>query len=217
MAVHLGDDVRAARCERRRLALWRFGGIAEHLARRGLVEARFRCHEAHGFEQARDAQRGELTGQLRLTPRRLHEGLRRQVVDLVGPRLAHRFLQRTLVEEIALHQIDAILDVLDAFEVGRAAAAYEPVNLVAFFEQQLGEVRAVLSRDPGQQRALQRQPPTIHLDAIINPVLGAMPSIPKAYGRAASVARNGTRSLPRCTVIASVSPGLRVSSTWTKS
>jgi hypothetical protein len=49
--------------ERRRLPLRRLLGVAEHLGRRSLVEARLGADVAHGFEQARHAERGDLRRQ----------------------------------------------------------------------------------------------------------------------------------------------------------
>src|SRR5690606_16393616 len=63
VAVYLGHAVRAARVEGRRLALRDLYDLAEHLAAAGLVEANLGVDDADGFEHARHAQRGELTGE----------------------------------------------------------------------------------------------------------------------------------------------------------
>ena len=84
MAIDLGHAVRAARVERRRLALRRLPHLAEHLAGGGLVKAGPRTDLPDGLQQAGHAQGGELGGQHRLLPAGRHEGHGRQVVDLVG-------------------------------------------------------------------------------------------------------------------------------------
>ena len=57
-----------------------------------------------------------------------------------------------LVEQVALVQLDAAAQVLDALKVLGAGAADDAADAVALLEQQVGEVRAVLSgnaRDEG--------------------------------------------------------------------
>src|SRR5207237_4507671 len=46
----------------------------------------------------------------------------------------------------------AVADVVDAPGVERAAPAHEPVHLVPLLEEELGEIGAVLARDPGDER-----------------------------------------------------------------
>ena len=84
---HLRHAVRAARIERRQLGLRHLAHLAEHLARRRLVEADRRVDLADRLEHARHALRVELAGQHRLIPRRRHERHRREVVELVRPDL----------------------------------------------------------------------------------------------------------------------------------
>ena len=153
VAVRLGHAVRRAGVERRLLVLRRLADLAEHLARRRLVEARLRAGLAHRLEHPGDADAGELGRQRRLDPRHRDERHRGEVVDLVRPAGAHRVDQRALVEQVALVQRDPVAQVLDALEPLGRGAAHHPVHLVALLEQQLGQVRAVLARDPGDQRA----------------------------------------------------------------
>src|SRR3972149_67675 len=65
--------------------------------------------------------------------------------------LAQDANERRLVEQIALHQRDAILNVLDAIEVDNAGATHHPDDIVAFVQQELGQVRAVLPGYTGDQ------------------------------------------------------------------
>ena len=109
--------------------------------------------EADGFEQARDADGVELRRQHRLLPRGRHERLRRQVVDLARPQPLQHGDQRQLVEQVGLHQLDVVAQMLDAREVLGAGAAHHAEDLVALLQQQLGQVRAVLPGDAGDQCA----------------------------------------------------------------
>ena len=90
--------------------------------------------------------------------RRLHERLGGEVVHLVGPVLAQDRDERGLVEQVARRGVrvehDAVLQVGDALEVRGALAAHHADHLVALVEQQLGQVRAVLAGDAGDQGAL---------------------------------------------------------------
>ena len=154
VAVDLGDRVGAARVERRRLVLRRLAHLAEHLGARRLVEADLGIDQAHRVEHARDAERGELAGERRLQPAGRHERLRRQVVDLGGPHLAQQASPAssgragrpggasTRPRRCAIR----------SKRLG-ARAAHHAVHLVALLEQQLGQVRAVLAGDAGDQRA----------------------------------------------------------------
>ena len=58
---------------------------------------------------------------------------------------------RHLVEEVAGHQGDPVLDVGDALEVERARPPDHAADLVALVEQELGQVGAVLAGDAGDQ------------------------------------------------------------------
>src|SRR5262249_34248988 len=84
MAVDFRDAVGTARVERRRLALWRFDDLAEHLTRAGLIEPRLRRRLLHRLEHPRHAERRELTREHGLRPGCLHEALCGEIVDLLG-------------------------------------------------------------------------------------------------------------------------------------
>ena len=79
----------------------RLAHLAEHLTRAGLVEANVGIDDADRFEEARDAERGDVARQHRLREARHHETLGRQVVDLGGAVLAHDRDHGALVEQVA--------------------------------------------------------------------------------------------------------------------
>ncbi len=68
--------------------------------------------------------------------------------------LAQDAEHRDLVEQIAGDELDAILDVRDPLEVHRAAAPHHADHVVTLRQQQLRQVRPVLSRDARDERAL---------------------------------------------------------------
>jgi hypothetical protein len=79
----LRDPIGAARVERRGLVL-RYGlHLAEHLRRRGLIEADLRVDETYGLEQVQRAETRDLRRRGRLVEGHADEALRCEVVDLV--------------------------------------------------------------------------------------------------------------------------------------
>ncbi len=132
VTVDFRDAVRAARIERRVLVLRRLEHLAEHLARAGLIEPRLGGRLAHRFEHARHAERREFARENGLSPRRLHEALCREVVDLVGRGSAHRVDQGVLVEEVGRHELDLVDQMRDPLVGGRGAASNDADDPVAF-------------------------------------------------------------------------------------
>ena len=86
-----------------------------------------------------------------------HVTLRAEVVDLVGANRAHQLVQRRAVAEVAVDELDLPEEMIDARAVERARAAHHPVHLVVPLEQDLREIRAVLARDPGDERLALHQ------------------------------------------------------------
>ena len=87
--------------------------------------------------------------------------LRAEVVDLVRLDLRQQRDEPGAVVQVAVVQgqpagrlVRVLVDVVDALGVERGRAADQPVHLVALREQQLGEVRAVLAGDAGDQSGL---------------------------------------------------------------
>ena len=61
-------------------------------------------------------------------------------------------MSEQLVEQVGLPELEAVAEVRDALEVLGAGAPDHADDAVALLEQQLGEVRAVLAGDAGDQR-----------------------------------------------------------------
>ena len=223
VAVDLGDAVGAARVERRQLGLGRFADLAEHLRRARLVEADLRVDEPDRVEHPGHAESGRLAGEDRLAERRLDEGLRRQVVELIGLALAQDVDDRDLVKHLARDECDAVLDVRDALERDRARPADHAEHLVALVEEELREVRTVLPGYTGDERATNHGPvlgegpgPSNHPEARFRdgcgvaearPANGASPAITGNCAGAARRRRCSAEPGVRARLVASVSAG----------
>ncbi len=89
-------------------------------------------------------------------------GLRAEIVDLVRLDLLHDVDERRRVGEIAVVEdelwmgiVRILVDVVDAIGIEERGAALDAVDLVAFGEEKLGEVRSVLAGNSCNQGFLQ--------------------------------------------------------------
>jgi len=155
VGVEFCHRIRRARVEWRLFALDRLLNETEHLRRRRLVEVRVRTGEPHGLEHIGGTDAGDLRGQERLPPGRLHEGLRGEIIDLGGLYLLDDPDQRRQVGHVSVVQSDPVDDAepLQALadNLRRSAAAQDPVHLVALVEEKLRKIRAVLAGDAADQ------------------------------------------------------------------
>ena len=81
------------------------------------------------------------------------KALRGQVVDLVGLHFLHQRNGGTLVGQVVFNQVQLRVaqdaQFLHAPEIDGAGAAIGAIDGVAFFEQQLGKISAVLASNTG--------------------------------------------------------------------
>ena len=143
--------------ERRPFSLGRLGHLPEHFARRGKIEPAI----GHGILQRRQHIMGAVD--VRVQRGKFvfegigHEALRRQVIAFLGlhvlkdaveagEALQRRGMQAEPVLE-GQQPPEPVLGILDG------DAADNPVHFIVFFEQELRQVRSVLPRDAGDQRA----------------------------------------------------------------
>src|SRR5262249_26684495 len=162
MAEELGRRVRRSRPEWRGFLLRRLGGLAEHLGRAGLIEARLETALANAFENAEGPQARRVAGVFRNLEADFDVALRAQIVDLVRTDGPQQPVHRRGVTEIAVVKIlrtggpgggACVLEqMVDAGPIQRAGAAHEPVDFVSLLEEKLRQVRAVLPGDPGDER-----------------------------------------------------------------
>ena len=68
-----------------------------------------------------------------------------------------------VIEQVALHQLDAIADVLEPLEILGARTAHHAVDAVALGQQQVRQMGAVLSRDAGDKCFFHRGPSLANL------------------------------------------------------
>ena len=160
VGVELGHRVGRARIEGRGLLLRHLLHQAVELRGRGLVEARAvaQPQDADRLQHAQRAQRVRVGGVLGLLEGHRHVALRREVVDLVGLDLLDDAHQAARVGHVAVVQDEAaiglvriLVEVVDPVGVEQRGAALDAVHLVAFAEQELGEVGAVLAGDAGDE------------------------------------------------------------------
>jgi hypothetical protein len=88
-----------------------------------------------------------------LVPRGRHEGLRSQVVDFIGLSGPNRLEKGILIEQVSGNRVDPILYVLESLETGRAASAHDAEDFVALFQEKLGQIGSVLTRDTRDKRS----------------------------------------------------------------
>ena len=137
------------------LGLRRLERLAEDLARGRLVEAD-RGVDLRGSPRAAPSPRPRRTRpSAPAAPTRRHERGRGEVVDLVRPgssraSTSERWSSRSASISSTRSRIGS------RFGYARRPPAGRPRDVVALVEQQLGEQRAVLSADPGDQGASSR-------------------------------------------------------------
>jgi hypothetical protein len=108
-----------------------------------------------GLEQAEGPDRVGRRGVVGHLERDLDVAHRAEVVDLVRLDLPDQVDQADPVGEVAVVQLQVrvVVQVVDPAAVEQRRAADQAVHLVALVQQQLGQVRAVLARDAGDERA----------------------------------------------------------------
>ena len=164
VGIHFCYGVRRTRVERSGLLLGGLLDEAVELAGAGLVELcfLFEAEDADGFEEAEGAQGVGVGGVLWLFEGDLDVGLGAEVVDLVGLDLLDDLDEGRGVGEVAVVEkefgmglVGVFVDVIDASGVEEGGAALDAVDLVAFGEEEFGEIGSVLSGNSGDEGFLQ--------------------------------------------------------------
>ena len=165
----------------RPLRLRRLPRFAEHLAGGCLVKPGPNARLPYRLQQAHRPGRPNVHRVLRAVEAHPHMALRRQVVNLLRLHLADQPRQRAGIPQVAIVQMQSALsqvrvrvERLQPPGVERAGPADNPMHLVPFRGEQLGQVRAVLPRNArnqcllhlgsskpliGQERAAEVPPP----------------------------------------------------------
>ena len=74
-----------------------------------------------------------------------------QVVNFIRLVLLDQIHQRALIVQVALDDLDIVLQMLDALEGQGAGTPHHADDTIVLGEQQLGQVRAVLAGNSGNQ------------------------------------------------------------------
>ena len=155
-AVLLGDGIGAEGVEGGVLVLGHFLDLAVELGGGGLVDlaAIGEAHLADGLDDAEHANGINIGGELGGVKADLHVALGGEVVDLRGAHVGDDADDGHGVAEVGVVEVEvgAALEVGDALAVIDGGAADDAVDVVAFVEEEFGEVGAVLAghaRDEG--------------------------------------------------------------------
>src|SRR5205823_2728939 len=111
-------------------------------------ESRVRLCNSHRLEQPRHSDGVEFGGQHWLLPRCRDERLGGQVVDLIGLYFSEKPDERELIKEIRLLKFDTSSQMSNTLEIFGARPSNHAHDAVALLEEKLGEVGAILARDP---------------------------------------------------------------------
>ena len=160
--LDLCAGVGASRIERRVFGLRNLGDLAVHLAAGRLVESHFLALAvaviANRFQEMERADRADLCRVHGLIEARAHVRLRAEVIDFVGFAIADDSPQVYGVEQIAVVKVEAnvlfvsvLVEVVDTLGRKDARPAHDAMHFVPLVEQQLREIRPILSGDSGNQ------------------------------------------------------------------
>src|SRR6185312_7051582 len=153
VTIHLGGPVGRARIEGRGLLLRYLLHLAEHLRRRGLIEARLllQPQDTDGLEQPQSAERIGIGRVFRRLERDSDMTLGREVVDLVRQHLLNYPNQVRGVRQVSVMQVQLdvalvriLIEVVYPIRVEGRRAALDAMHLVPFAQEELREIGAVL-------------------------------------------------------------------------
>ena len=158
VAEHFGATVRTARPEGSRLGLRDLLHLAIHFTARGLVEARLDPGFTDGLENTNGAHPGDVRCVFGNIETDAHVALRSEIVDLVGLQFVEhlgqvdRIGQISVVEEEA-HSVDVrvLIKVVDARGIEGAGPADDAMDFIAFGNEQVGQIGAILTSDAGDE------------------------------------------------------------------
>eukprot|EP01022_Parablepharisma_sp_SALTPOND_P036279 TRINITY_DN9838_c0_g1_i1.p1 TRINITY_DN9838_c0_g1~~TRINITY_DN9838_c0_g1_i1.p1 ORF type:complete len:1069 (-),score=237.17 TRINITY_DN9838_c0_g1_i1:780-3986(-) len=160
VAIHLGHGIGAARVEGGGFLLRDLLDQTVEFGGAGLVEAGllFESQDADGLKQAQYAQTVGVGGVFGFLEADGDVALRGQIVDFVRLGLLDDANQRGRIGHVAVMQekahpgfVTVAIQVVDPIGVEQAGAALDPVDDIAFVEQQFCQVGTVLAGDAGDE------------------------------------------------------------------
>lgn len=156
-----GASVRAGRPHRCLLVLRRFNRIPENFRGRRMIKSHRAILVARDLEQSKRRHTGFVAGGLRNIEAQTDVTLAGQMIDLGRLHLPKNSPQRRRVRQIAIMKKEGrvvnlriVSQMLDARSLQIARPADNPMDRVAFFQEQFGQIRSVLPGNAGDQRDL---------------------------------------------------------------
>ena len=154
-AVLLGDGVGAEGVEGGVLVLRHFLDLAVEFGGGGLVDlaAIGEAYLADGLDDAEHADGIDIGGELGGVEADLHVALGGEVVNFIGADLADDREDAHRIAEVAVMQVKVgvALQMGDTLAVIDGRTADDAVDIVAFFQQELRQIAAVLAGDTGDE------------------------------------------------------------------
>ena len=160
--IELCYCVRRTRVERRLLILRHLERLSEELGRRCLIETRLRHDLSNRLQQTDGAEPRHISGIGGHGERDADVRLGGEIVDLIRLNLGQDGGQRLGITEVTVVETQvavaerALAEMVDAAPVEGRGPPHHPVDLIAFVEQKLREVGAVLAGDAGDQGFFHR-------------------------------------------------------------
>src|SRR5258708_14563010 len=160
VGVQLRGAVGRARVEGRGFLLRDFLDLAIEFRSRGLIEPRLGAHtqDANGFENPQGAERVGVRCVFGLLEGHCDMALRGEVIDLVRLRFLYYMYQGARIRqvsvmqnEIAIGYMRILIEMVDPVGIEQRGTALDAMDDVAFAQQKLREVGAVLAGDTGDQ------------------------------------------------------------------
>src|SRR5215831_10258833 len=156
---NLGHAIRTAWPERRLLSLRHVLSPAEHFAAGCLKKTGTQSGFTDCFQDSDRAEAGNIGRVFRNVEAHAHVALRTEMINLIRLRRVKKFHQTHRVAEISVVQehSDAVymgigVEMINTRSVEGAGAANDPVDFVAFLQQQIREITPILTSDAGNQR-----------------------------------------------------------------
>ena len=163
--VHLRRRIRTARIKWSRLLLRHFLHQPIHLRARSLIKSRLRCHLPHRIEQPNRPQPCHIPRELRNIKTHPHMTLGRQIINLVRLSLPQNLDHRTRIAQIPEMQKDLCpllvsipINRIEPLGIKARRATNNSMHLIPLLQQQLCQIRAILTRNTRDQCLLRHTP-----------------------------------------------------------
>lgn len=160
VGVELGDGIGGPRIEGGGLALGGFLHQAVKLGRGRLIKVSlaFQAQQPNCFQNAQSAHGVPIGGILWRLEAYRHMALRTQVVDFIRLHLLDDAGEAGGVRQVAVVEYEALvvyvgvlIDMIHPLGAEREGASFDAADFIALFQQELGQIGAVLAGDAGDE------------------------------------------------------------------